>query len=116
MGPFGLVNVNGTADKLGLPSSNKIRLRLTIHQISTPMRRTPSTPPTTPPTIGPTSVWLSFDEVGAVEVDMVLDRELEGLVVEDEDPNGAPMSLPVVAISCASVLLNCILFQSLGSS
>ena len=76
-------------------------------------------PPTTPPTIAPTFSSLSIGaEVGAVEVETVLDRELEGLVgaeVVEEDPNGGPMSLPLVAISCASVLLNCTLVQSLAS-
>jgi len=68
--------------------------------------------------------------VGAVEVEIVPDRELEGVVVVEvaevaeiaeiaevveEDPNGGPMSLPLVAISWASVLLKTILVQSLAS-
>jgi len=105
---------NGTADKLGPASSYEGRLRLNIHQISTPIKKSPSTPPTTPPTIGPTF----GAEVGAVELEIVPDRELEGLVVAEvveEDPNGGSMSLPLVAISCASVILNCTLVQSLAS-
>jgi len=76
-------------------------------------------PPTTPPTIGPTFALLSIGAgVGAVEVEIVPDRELEGLVVAEvveEDPNGGPMSSPLVAISCASVILKCALVQSLAS-
>ena len=71
--------------------------------------------------MGPTSVLLSFGEaeIGADEVEMVLDGELEGLAVVEvveEDPNGGPMSSPLTAIFCASVLLNCVLVQSLASS
>jgi len=76
-------------------------------------------PPTTPPTIGPTFASLSIGaEVSTVKVEIVPDRELEGLAVAEvveEDPNGGPMSLPLVAISCASVILNCTLVQSLAS-
>ena len=101
---------------LGLAASNGGGL--IFHQISTPMKRSPSTPPTTPPTIGPTSVWLSFGEA-EIGAEMVLVGEPKGLeVVEvvEEDPNGGPMSSPLTAIFSASVLLNCILVQSLASS
>ena len=113
MGPF--ESVDGPAGLLGLASSNGDLLCIIIHKISTPMRRSPSTPPTTPPTIGPISVRLSL---GAA-ADEVLDGELEevavGEVVE-EDVNGTPLRMPLVAICWASVLLNCILVQSLASS
>ena len=36
--------------------------------------------------------------------------------VVEEDPNGGPIRLPLAAICCASVILNCILVQSLASS
>ena len=100
---------------LGLATSNEDLLCLIIRQISTPMKRSPSTPPTTPPTIGPTSVFRGA-ETGAYEV---LDGEPEGLAVVEvveEDPNGGPMSSPLTAIFCASVLLNFLLVQILGSS
>jgi len=114
VGRFEPANSNG--DELGLAPSYEDRLCLNIHQISTPIKRSPSMPPTTPPTIGPTFALLS---IGAgVEVEIVSDRELEGLVVAEvveEDPNGGPMSSPLVAISCASVILKCALVQSLAS-
>jgi hypothetical protein len=53
------------------------------------------------------------------EVDVeLLDEVIEGVVVWEVvvEPNGAPISLPLVAICCASVLLNCPLVQSLASS
>ena len=101
---------------LGLAASNGGGL--IPHQISTPMKRTPSTLPTTPPTIGPTSIWRSFGRA-EISAKMVLDGELKVLDVVDvveEDPNGGPMSSPLTAILFASVLLNCVSVQSLGSS
>jgi len=114
VGPVG--SVCGTVDMLRPASSEEDCLRLIIHQISPPMKRSPSTPPTTPPTIGPASVRLSFGEAAGEtidEADEVLDGELEEVV--EEDPNGSPMSLPLVAICRASVSLNRELVQSLAS-
>ena len=121
MGPF--ESVSAPVDMLRPVSSKEGCLCLNIHQISTPIRRSPSTPPTTPPTIAPISVRLSFGEAagGAVdEADVVLDEESEEVAVGEfeevvEDPNGSPMSLPLPAICCASVSLNRELVQSLAS-
>ena len=122
MGPF--ESVSAPVDMLRPASSKGGCLCLNIHQISTPIRRSPSTPPTTPPTIAPISVRLSFGGAagGAVDkAEVVLDEEPEELAVEEleevveEDPNGSPMSLPLAAICCASVSLNRELVQSLAS-
>ena len=79
------------------------------------MRRSPSNPPTTPPTIAPVFVVLSFGEAGDEVLNVELSEVAVGEVVE-EDVNGSPMRLPLAAICCASVLLNCMLVQRLGSS
>ena len=103
-------------DMLRPASSEEACLRLNIHQISTPTKRSPSTPPTTPPTIAPISVRLSFGGSAGEAVDEA-DVVLDGEVVEvvEEDPNGDPMSVPLAAICCASVSLNRELVQSLAS-
>ena len=67
---------------------------------------------------------VAFEELeeGAIgELERAIGEPEEGDVGEleevvEEDPNGGPMSLPLVAICCASVILNCILVHSLASS
>ena len=55
-----------------------------------------------------------LEEVAIGELEEGAVGELEEVV--EEDPNGSPMSLPLAAICCASVILNCILVQSLAPS